>query len=105
MNIEQDMRRVCVEATRLGFHPAKVVHMLNQHGAIGAARRLMASPDLSEPDLPQLSKLGRLDLTVEAVVLRNSQHFHEGEVVTALRHLERYGYSVERFASKVPPGL
>lgn len=103
MNIEQDMRRVCVEATRLGFHPAKVVHMLNQQGAIGAARRLMASPDFSDRDLAQFFERGRLDLTIEAVVLRNPQHFHEGEVVTALRRLERFGYSIERFACRGLP--
>ncbi len=103
MNIERDMRRVCVEATRLGFHPAKVVHMLNRQGAIGAARRLMASPNFSERDLTKFFELGRLDLTVEAVVLRNPQHFHEGEVVAALRRLERFGYSIERFACRGLP--
>jgi hypothetical protein len=103
VNIEQDMRRVCAEATRLGFHPAEVVHMHNQQGAIGAARRPMASPDFCERDLAKFFELGRLDLTVEAVVLRNPQHFHEGEVVTALRRLERFGYSIERFACRGLP--
>ncbi len=104
MNIEQDMRRVCVEAARLQCHSATLAHMLGQYGAIGAARRLMAAPDPRGPELAQLSRLGRLDLTVEAVVLRNPQHFHEGEVVAALRRLGPYGYSVERYACKRLPG-
>lgn len=104
MNIEQDMRHVCLEATRLGLHPATTVHMLQQYGAIGTARRLLALPDRYSPDLTQLAKRGRLDLAVEAVVLRNPQHFHEGEVVAALRRLGLYGYSIESYACKVLPG-
>ena len=104
MNIEQDMRRICTEATRLGLHPATTAHLLKQYGAVGAARRLLALPDRYGPDLTHLASRGRLDLAVEAVALRNPQHFHEGELVAALRRLCRYGYSVERYASKVPPG-
>jgi hypothetical protein len=103
VNIEQDMRRILKEAARLGLERPDTSHMLKRHGAVTAARRHLSSPGSWEHDIVKLSSLGRLDLTVEAVVLRNAPCFHEGEVVAALRRLGPHGYSLESFAAKIPP--
>jgi hypothetical protein len=103
VNIEQDMRRILKERARLGLERPDVTQMLERHGAITAARRHLSSDRSWEHDIMKLSSLGRLDLTVEAVVLGNAPCFHEGEVVAALRRLCLYGYSLESFAAKVPP--
>jgi hypothetical protein len=91
MSIENDMRGVCRQAEKLGYGSTLYAEMLKRYGGARTARRLLTCGD-AESILEKLSELQRLDLSVEAAVLRYPQHFHESEQAVALRRLERYNY-------------
>ena len=52
-----------------GYRANRFLQMVLEHGGLGAAQRLLASGDMSN-GFAALWDLGRLDLTVEALVLK-----------------------------------
>jgi hypothetical protein len=69
--------------------------MIAQHGAVGAARRLLGAPTVSD-GFVLLWERQRLDLTVEALVLDPTfdDLFTAEEKSTAHARLEEFGYVV-----------
>jgi hypothetical protein len=77
-----------------GYNASYFLSMLSQYGPLETARRLLASPAISD-GFAELWERGRLDLTVEAVVsdAAFSELFTEDEVAVARRRLEQFGYT------------
>ncbi len=85
-----DAVRRCID---LGYRPSYFLQMLGEHGAVETARRLIVAPSESE-GFTRLWELGRLDLTVEALVLRTeyASLFDDSIRGLAESRLARYGY-------------
>jgi hypothetical protein len=79
-----------------GYNASYFLSMLSQHGPQETAHRLLASPAISD-GFAELWERGRLDLTVEALVVEPqfSELFSEDEVAVARRRLAQFGYRVE----------
>lgn len=67
--LESAYERVTREANH---HPARLGAMLEERGALGTARTVLDTPQLSD-DFVALAERDRLDLTVESVVLQNQE--------------------------------
>lgn len=65
----QEMLNIYDEATQAGYHPTSFRRMVNEHGGVEAAHRLLAPENVTE-GFTRLWELGRLDLTVEALILK-----------------------------------
>nr|WP_242623218.1 hypothetical protein [Pseudonocardia sediminis] len=85
--------------TELGYNPQYLREMVLQHGAVGATRRLLASPTVSD-GFVRLWDAGRLDLTVEALVVdpRFVSLFGDRERAVAQDRLDRSRQGVDRTA-------
>ena len=81
-------------AAELGYRPTYFLRMVNEHGGLGAAKRLLSATETQE-GLTKLWELGRLDISVEALVLdeRWESLFSDDERRKALERLESYGYN------------
>ncbi|MGE2731758.1 GmrSD restriction endonuclease domain-containing protein [Mycolicibacterium vaccae] len=81
--------------TEAGYTASYFLSMLSQHGPQETAHRLLASPAISD-GFAELWERGRLDLTVEALVVRPefSELFSEEEIAVAKRRLEQFGYAL-----------
>lgn len=77
MTLEVEFQIACEaavrECRRPGYVPRAWIAMMERHGAVGAAKRLIASGDL-QAGLLRLLNLGRADLTVEHAVLHERWH-------------------------------
>lgn len=73
--------------------------MLADHGAIGTARRLLSGTD-PQAGFTKLWECGRLDITVECLVLnpKSQELFEDHELETAHRKLRLYYYDPKRCA-------
>jgi hypothetical protein len=82
-----------VEAKRLGYNATYFQRMVAELGAVEAARRLLRA-EAPADGFTRLWELGRLDLSVEAKVLRPefAALFSADERRLARRRLEDYGY-------------
>ncbi len=67
--------------------------MIDQYGGLGAAKRLLAKPDIQE-GLMKLWELDCLDQSMEALVVqkRFRELFTETEIAEARRRLDELGY-------------
>lgn len=76
------------QCERLGYKPTGMLQMMQDHGAIETARRLIASPP--SDGFNRLALLGRLDLAIESIVQREPwrQLFTEDELHRAKRRLK-----------------
>jgi Protein of unknown function DUF262 len=93
---EQALRDALARSRDEANHnPTYLVGMLAEHGGLGAARRLLHATTVSD-GFAALWERGRLDLTVEAVVVqpRFAELFTAAEVDTARRRLTQFGYPV-----------
>lgn len=77
-----------------GYEARIFLRMVVEHGGVGAAQRLLHAPKVSD-GYTALWQRGRLDLTVEAVVLQPEwlDLFDDDERRIAIDRLENYGYS------------
>lgn len=89
------MRNVYEQAKRIGYSANYFIQMVASDGGLATAKRLINSPTPSQ-GFAELWDRGRLDLTVEAVVLQPQfQHlFTPRELRTARRRLADHGYEV-----------
>ncbi|MCP5178658.1 MAG: hypothetical protein H6994_01960 [Pseudomonadales bacterium] len=80
------------------YKASKYFHMLHEHRGLGTARLLINSSRVSD-GYTALWKLGRLDLTVEALICEN-QKWHElfttRELGICRKRLLDYGYEKVR---------
>lgn len=77
-----------------GYNATRFIQMVSQHGGVEAARQLLRAPGVSD-GFTSLWEAGRLDLSVEAHVLRPEfrELFSVAEVDTARKRLADYGYT------------
>jgi len=87
------MHNVYEVAVQRGYHATYFKEMLDRHGGVQAARRLLATRD-SQSGLSVLGRLGLAAYTAEALVIRERFRplFSEAEVREARRRLEELGY-------------
>lgn len=57
------------ECQKLGYNPTAFLEMLSKYGTLGTARKLIHAPHVSD-GYSKLFMMGRLDLTLEAVMLK-----------------------------------
>jgi hypothetical protein len=77
-----------------GYNASLYLQMLYRHGGLGTAKQLINSAHVSQ-GYTRLYELKRLDLTVEALVIDNSQWhnlFTDDELRRARKRLREYGY-------------
>jgi hypothetical protein len=77
------------------YNPTIFFRMLCDRGGLQTAKDLLATPKPSE-GYTKLWELGRLDLTVEALVInpRWQNLFTPDELATARKRLNQYGYTI-----------
>jgi hypothetical protein len=77
------------------LQPAYTIQMIDRLGHVGACKRIL-EPGGSTEGLTRLWELGRLDLTVEAIVLRPefASLFSQEQLTTARKRLTDVGYPV-----------
>ncbi|MDF3154053.1 hypothetical protein P3C58_18915 [Mesorhizobium sp. XAP10] len=75
------------QCEHLGYKPTGMLQMMQEHGAIVTARRLLASPP--SEGFNRLALMGRLDLAIESIVQREPwrQLFTDEELNRAKRRL------------------
>ena len=91
----REMLRIYERArTECNYNPTRFLQMVNERGAIDAAHALLAGDSFSE-GLTKLWEKKRLDLSLEALVLRDPwrQLFTPEELSTAERRLRDIGYT------------
>lgn len=93
LRFHQAMLNLYHAAVELGYRPTYFIQMVNELGGVGAARRLLSTDNI-QAGLTRLWKMDRLDLSVEAHVLREpwKDLFSDDERREALERLEAYGY-------------
>lgn len=82
------------EARKLGYTPSLFFRMLNDRGPHETARYLINTPNPSD-GYTRLWELGRLDLSVEAVIHDNDEWhglFTQDELQRCKKRLTDYGY-------------
>ena len=86
-----DFARRTIDET--GYHPILFIQMLHERGGLATAQALINSPKPSS-GFTTLWEKGRLDLTVEAIVLGDpwSTLFTPDELTIARRRLRQLGY-------------
>ncbi len=83
------------ECRKIGYNPTRFVQMLNERGAVNTARSLLNTTKVSEGFTELYLRRKRLDLSVEAIVLRSEHRdsFTASELGTARQRLRDVGYS------------
>jgi hypothetical protein len=96
--LEQAFHRAMIDVYRcakaeISYTATRFFQMVDESGGLGAAKSLLAAPGVSD-GFTVLWERGRLDLTVEAHVLRPEFRslFTEEELATARRRLREYGF-------------
>jgi len=98
-SIEQAFDRRVIEVylaakNEAGYNATRFLAMVSQHGGLETARILVNAPSVSE-GYTALWERGRLDLTVEALILEDawSTLFSSAECAKAAKRLRDYGYT------------
>ncbi len=76
-----------------GYIATRFIQMVHEHGGVNCAKRLLASTSYPE-GLTKLWELGRLDISMEALVLDEkwASLFEPEEIEAARKRLEQLGY-------------
>lgn len=97
MTFDQAMFNIYQRAKdETGYTATIFLGMISDRGGLPTAKTLINSPKPSD-GYAALYELGRLDLTVEAMVLETPEWyelFTEDELKRARRRLQQYGYQV-----------
>ena len=92
-----------------GYHPTLYIAMIEQHGAVGAARRLLADPRHSSYGFEKLWEMGELARSIEFGVCLPwfEPLFEPDEVAEARQRLILHDFPLDRqlsVATARPPG-
>jgi hypothetical protein len=95
--LEREFQRcvgICIG--QYGYRPSYFLQMLDNYGSVDTAIRLVTATKFHE-GFTKLWELRRLDLTVEAIILRNpyNQLFTKEVLEKARERLEQLGYKEE----------
>ncbi len=85
---EAAMRDIYTRASNeTGYRPTYLLRLISERGGLGAARHLLSGP--ISPGFGTLAELGRLDLSVESLVLNSNWQslFSSSELAIARRRL------------------
>ena len=99
MELEQgfhdEMMRIYEEAKVFNYCPTYFLQMVNEMGGVAAAKRLLEGEHISD-GLTRLWEEGRLDISMEALILREPWRtlFTEEEVKKAETRLKELGYDL-----------
>ena len=79
-------------AAKLGCRPTRFLQMVHEHGGVTAAKRLLSGP-VAQSGLTTLWELGRLDISMEALVVQEQWQplFNDAERQAARDRLSAYG--------------
>lgn len=90
----QEMLRIYAEASVFGYRPTYFLRMVNEQGGLTAARKLLRDGTVSD-GFVRLWQEGRLDISVEAVVLDPQWRgmFTSDELAVAQMRLDDAGYT------------
>jgi hypothetical protein len=91
---ESAMRVLHTEAKALGYNATRFIQLVEELGGVAAAKKLVTAPAPTE-GFTKLWELRRLDLSVEAFVLRPEFRtlFTPEERRAAKHRLEEYGWT------------
>ena len=80
-------------AADLGYRPARFRQMVHEHGGVAVAKRLLSGP-VAQSGLTTLWELGRLDISMEALVVQERWRplFTDAERQAARERLTAYRY-------------
>ncbi len=80
-------------SSRHNYYPTYFIRLVKDLGGVGAAKHLLAKPGPQE-GLFKLWEIGRLDISMEAIVLQDRFRslFSEFEIHEARRRLTELGY-------------
>lgn len=83
------------ESKKIGYHPSRFISMYQEKGVLTACRELISKNVVSE-GLFKLFKLGRLELSIEAHVIKEEYKslFIIEEIEKCKYILEEYGYKL-----------
>lgn len=102
VNVEADfdsaVRKACALAwSEEHYDPVRIIHEIDKHGCVEAARRLVRSPLVSHA-FTSLAERGRLDLTVEHIMTqpRFRSLFHRADLDLAEDRLNAYRSGADR---------
>jgi len=81
------------QAKRFKYYPTYFLRMVQEHGGVGAAKRLLAASN-AQQGLNTLWELGGLDFSMEALVIQDKFRslFTDVELAEARRRLELLDY-------------
>ena len=81
------------QAKRFKYYPIYFLRMVQEHGGVGAAKRLLAAQS-AQQGLFTLWELGGLDFSMEALLLQEKFQplFSEAELAEAHQRLDKLGY-------------
>jgi hypothetical protein len=93
-DLEREFRKaaeVCINLYK--YRPSYFLQMLDNYGAVGTSIKLVTAPEFHE-GFTKLWELGRLDLTVEAIILQNPYNklFSKEVLEKAFKRLKALGY-------------
>lgn len=90
---DRAMRAIFAASSKIGYRPTEFLRMIERDGALPTAKHLIMSSRPSS-GFTKLWELKRLDLTVEALALREPWRglFSVAELERADRRLEQYGF-------------
>ncbi len=97
MSLEAEFHRAMLNiydaAADLDYHPTRFLKMVHEHGGVASAKRLLSGP-VAQSGLTTLWELGRLDISMEALVVQERWKplFSDAERQTARDRLSAYGY-------------
>jgi hypothetical protein len=88
----QVMLNIYAAAAELGYRPTDFLRMVREHGGVETARRLLRAAE-AQAGLTTLWKLGRLDISMEALVVQERWEplFSDEERQVARERLKAYG--------------
>ena len=94
-NFEAKMFRLYEDAKRLGYKANDFLGMVRKLGGVAAAKKLLAKEKFIQEGIIKLYELKRLDLSVEASVLKPEYKdlFTEAELATAQKRLKELNYN------------
>jgi hypothetical protein len=90
--LRAEMLAACRETVKLGYVPTHYLRMITDLGPVETARRLVTSGEL-HTSFRKLAKLGKLDLTIEAIMTRPefASLFKPAEIAAAQWRLNAVG--------------
>jgi hypothetical protein len=88
----EDMKNIYTQCAKLNYKPTIFLNMVNNYGGYEAAKRLLAQHGHTH-GFNKLYEMGRLDLSMEALILEKWSHlFTEKEIDICRKRLLELGY-------------